>query len=123
LQRYLREIGFPEYFMIFRDREIELNLLSLLNQYAQTARQAGLQPVAVFIPRSRHDTNSAAKFIEKHRAEFDPGLLLGDVGQHPNVDWLAFNLEQPEGDNICHPSAYGYQIIADYIGAMLPKNS
>jgi hypothetical protein len=121
-QKYLRKIGFPEYFLIFEDRDVELNLVSLLNQYAQMARQAGLKPVVVFIPRNRHDTISAGAFIERHREELDGDLVLGDVGQHPGVEWSEFNLQEPEGDNICHPSLYGYQVIADYIAGLLRES-
>ena len=121
-QKSLRQIGFPEYFLIFEDPEVELSLVSLLNKYAELAGRAGLQPVAVFIPRNRHDISSAAKFIEKHREQFNADLVLGDVGQHPGVDWVEFNQREPEGDNICHPSPYGYQVIADYIYGLLLEN-
>jgi len=122
LQKQLRGIGTPEYSMIFADEDVASNLVSLLNQYAQLAKQAGLQPVAVFIPRNRLDYSSASAFIEKHHNEFDDDLLLGDVGRHPGVDWVQFNLQEPEGDNICHPSIYGYQVIADYIAELLRAN-
>jgi hypothetical protein len=78
--------------------------------------------VAVFIPRNRHDTSSAAGFIAAHREQIDADLLLGDVGQHPGVDWPRFNLQEPEGDNICHPSIYGYQMIAEYIAGFMQAN-
>jgi hypothetical protein len=122
LQKEFRGVGVPEYFLIFDDKDVKLSLVSLLNQYALRAKQAGLKPVAVFIPRNRLDTTSAGKFIEQHRQQIDEELLLGDVGQQQGVDWMKFNLQELEGDNICHPSAYGYQTIAEYIADFMRIN-
>ena len=122
-QREFRKLGMPEYFLIFDDDGIERNLIALLNQYAKLAREWGVQPVAIFIPRNQLDTSSASEFIAQHRAEIDPQLQLGDVGEFPGVDWAAFNLSKQNGGNICHPSAYGYQTIADYIAEILRKNN
>lgn len=122
LQREFRKLGKPEYFLIFDDDEIKLNLVALLNQYAGLAREWGVQPVAVFIPRNRRDTTSAGEFIAQNRASIDPQLLLGDVAAAADIDWSVFNLEEPDSDNICHPSPYGYQAIADYIARFIREH-
>jgi hypothetical protein len=46
--------------------------------------------------------------------------VLTDVGTAP-IDWSRFNLKEPEGDNICHPSPYGQREIADYLLKVLQR--
>lgn len=122
LQKQFRKLGLPEYFLAFESAEIEQNLVSLLNFYAQQAKAQGLQPVVIFIPRNRYDTASATKFIERRHADIDTDLVMGDVGQQPGVDWVKFNYQEVDSDNICHPSPYGYQKIADYIARVIRAN-
>lgn len=81
-----------------------------------------MQPVVVFVPHNRLDTISASQFIAQHRAAFDPHLLIGDVAEFDGVDWVKFNYREKVGDNICHPSPYGYLTIAEYIAELLRKN-
>ncbi|MEZ5504166.1 MAG: hypothetical protein R3E50_16475 [Halioglobus sp.] len=119
LQRAVSRLGKPEYFLIFNADEIRLNLIALLNEYAVMARSWNVQPVVIFVPRNRLDTSSASKFIEQHRAELDAGLIIGDVAEYEGVDWVKFNLQEKTGNNICHPSPYGYQTIAEYIAQLL----
>ncbi len=122
-QRAVSRLGKPEYFLIFNAQEIKLNLIALLNQYAEKAAEWGVQPVVIFVPRNRLDTSSASEFIEQNRAAIDPRLLLGDVAEFPGVDWIKFNTrEKEDSDNICHPSVYGYQTIAEYIAQFLRNN-
>lgn len=121
-QRAVSRLGKPEYFLIFNAEEIKLNLISLLNQYAAMAVERGVQPVVVFVPRNRLDTSSASRFIAQHRADIDSRLLVGDVAELPGVDWIKFNTQEAGGDNICHPSVYGYQTIAEYIAQFLRNN-
>lgn len=123
LQKELRKFGQPEYFLIFDDADVRMNMVALLNEYARLAKDWGVQPVAVFIPRNQLDTSSAARFIAQHRSEIDPLLVLGDVGEFVGVDWTEFNLREPEGDNICHPSPYGYRVIASYLTEIMRKNN
>lgn len=122
LQRAVSRLGKPEYFLIFSAEEIKLNLVALLNQYTAMAAEQGLQPVTIFVPRNRLDTSSASTFIAQNRPAIDARLLLGDVAEFPGVDWIKFNTQEAGGDNICHPSPYGYQTIAEYVAAFLRKN-
>jgi len=122
LQKAFRKLGVPEYFLTFRSREIRDNLVSLLNSYAEFATQRGVKPVVIFIPRNRYDTQSAGRFIEANSRSLDDRLLVGDVAGFAGIDWNRFNLRETEGDNICHPSPYGYRMIAEYIAGFLKDN-
>ena len=119
LQKQLRKLGLPEYGLAFRSEEIRLDLISLLNNYADFAVAHRVQPVAVFIPRNRYDTQSASRFIAESGHQLRKDLLVGDVAQAASVDWKRFNLQEETGDNICHPSVYGYAVIARYIADLL----
>lgn len=122
LQKDFRKLGVPEYFLTFQSEEIRDNLVSLLNSYAEFAADQGLQPVVIFIPRNRYDTQSASRFIEQNRHLMNDQLLVGDVGRFADIDWDRFNLQKAEGDNICHPTPYGYLMIAEYIATLLKKD-
>jgi len=122
LPKLLRELGLPEYALNFRHHEIRLNLISLLNSFADFVLDRGMQPVVVFIPRNLLDTESASGFIEQNRDQLRPQLLLGDVGQAAEIDWQQFNLREREGNDICHPSTYGYRMIAEYVAGLLAAN-
>jgi lysophospholipase L1-like esterase len=118
VQRPFPKIGAPEYFLAFRSPAIAGELRALLNQYATYAKSRGLRPVAVFIPRNRYDTQSASRFINANRELLDRDLVLADVGA-ADVAWDRFNLEEPDSNNICHPTPYGYRQIAEHVAAVL----
>ena len=118
-QKLLRVLRYPEYSLIFQDEDIRTNLIRLLNQYAEYADSLGLKAVVIFIPRNRHDTQSASHYLEQSRSEFHPDLLIGDVGAKKRVDWIKFNQQEEDGDKICHPSTYGYKTIAEYIAEFM----
>jgi hypothetical protein len=122
VQRAFRKAGKPEYFLSFDNPEIQLNLIAVLNQLADVAREWDVKPVVIFIPRNSLDTSSAIGFIARRRAELDSSLVIGDVAEFEGVDWINFNLREAVGDNICHPSPYGYDIIAQYIAQLLRRN-
>jgi hypothetical protein len=122
LQKTLRKAGLPEYQMVFADEEIQHNLVALLNRFADMSLQWGVKPIVIFIPRNELDISSASEFIKQHRSQFDDRLVIGDVAEVGDIDWLKFNLREERGDNICHPSAYGYQTIADYIARLMREN-
>ncbi|MFC1773014.1 SGNH/GDSL hydrolase family protein [Pseudomonadota bacterium] len=122
LQKQLRNLGMQEYALAFESDDIQLNLVSLLNKFADYAGALNLKPVAIFIPRNRYDTRSATRFIKQNLGEFHNELVIGDVAGLADIDWQVFNTQEEEGDNICHPSPYGYAKIAEYIAGLLKQN-
>jgi len=117
-----QKFGIPEYFLAFRSDDILAELFALLDQYAEFARQKGLKPVVIFIPRNGKDTVSAAQMIDANRKRFPPGLSVGDVGSAA-IDWDKFNLVSADDGEPCHPSAYGYQKIAEYVAYLLGRDA
>ncbi len=117
LPKRTRIWGRPEYVGVYRHPAFTEPLLRLLERFATVARAQEVAAVALFVPRNRLDTTSAALFLEasetRVRLAALPGLVTGDLGS-ATVDWARFNLEEPEGDDLCHPSAYGYDQIAAF---------
>jgi len=118
-QKLLRVLRYPEYSLIFQDENIRTNLIRLLNRYAEYANSLDFKAVVIFIPRNRHDTQSASRYLHQSRSELHPNLLIGDVGAKKWVDWIKFNLQEEDGAKLCHPSTYGYQTIAEYIAEFM----
>ncbi len=118
LQKQFRALGFPEYFLVFKSEQVSSQLISLMNQFTEYALGAGVQPIVVFIPRNRYDTQSASDFVAINQDQFNEKLLIGDVG-NADLDWKKFNLEEADNNNTCHPSSYGYRMIAEYVGELI----
>jgi hypothetical protein len=119
VQKAMRKLGSPEYSLLFQDPEIAANLVSLLNRFTEWSLEAGLMPVAMFIPRNPMDVSSASGFLEQHGGHLHPELSIGDVAAMPGVDWERFNLVDPGRGDTCHPSGYGYRVIAEYLAGLL----
>jgi hypothetical protein len=117
-QQIWRKIGIPDYFLAYRSDEILNELFALLNKYVEFAQQNNLKPVVVFIPRNGYDTDSAGKMIDKNRSRFPHELLIGNVADAA-INWDKYNLISLEDGGTCHPSAYGYQKIAEYVANLL----
>jgi lysophospholipase L1-like esterase len=118
LQSNLRNAGIPEYALAFRAERFARELVGVLVRFDTAARERGLHPVAIFLPRNRFDTQSASAFLEAHRADLPADLLVADAGTAP-IDWSRYNLEVSDGDDldICHPSAYGYDALAEFVAS------
>jgi hypothetical protein len=54
------------------------------------------------------------------RALLHRDLVLTDVGTAP-IDWSRFNLQEPDSDDICHPSPYGQREIANHLQEVLQR--
>jgi hypothetical protein len=120
VQRTLSKAGRPEYGMSYATPAIRDNLFALLDRYAALAASRGLAAVVLFVPRNRFDTESVQRLLAEEGARFPAGLTVVDVAGG-EVDWSRFNLEDPADGNVCHPSAYGYRVIAERLAAALPR--
>lgn len=120
LQSNLRKANVPEYALAFRTERFTREIRGVLVRFADAARSHGLRPVAVFLPRNRFDTRSASAFLAAHRAQLPVDLVVADAGTAP-IDWSRYNLEVSQADDldICHPSAYGYDALAEFIAGVL----
>jgi len=120
LPRELRKEGVPEFAFAFRSERIADEVVAFFERFAEVTAAHGLRPLVVFLPRSRFDTTSASRFIERERHRFPPGLTVLDAGAAP-IDWSRYNLEVVDGDDldICHPSAYGYDAIAEFVAGAI----
>ncbi len=117
LPKRARVVGRPEYAGVYRSPAFTEPLLLLLERFAEVARAHDVAAVALFLPRNRLDTTSAALFLDdpKTRSQLAAagGLVVGDLGG-AEVDWARFNLVEADGDDICHPSPDGYEAIAAF---------
>lgn len=123
LSRKLRKIGIPEYFLAYRADSFSKELVSLLEQFTDFARQHQVRPVVVFTPRDKYDTRSVSKFIQKNMERLPKDLVICDVGA-ADIDWDRYNLldrSKKNNINICHPSPYGHQKIAEYVDHFIRK--
>lgn len=120
LQSNLRKAGLPEYALAFRSERFTSALVGVLARFDAAARGLGLRPVAVFLPRNRFDTTSASHFLAAQAGRLPPGLVVADAGTAP-IDWSRYNLEVSDGDDldVCHPSAYGYDALAEFVAGVL----
>jgi lysophospholipase L1-like esterase len=123
LARDLRKWGVPEFAFAFRSPEIAADLVAFFDRFAAYARGHGLRPLVVFLPRSRFDTTSAARFVARERTRFPADLAIADLGEAP-IHWDRYNLQVVSGHDldICHPSAYGYDAIAEYVAALIDRD-
>ncbi len=118
VQKSLRKVGRPEYAMTFASADIQENLFSLLDRFAQVAEARELLGIVLFMPRNRLDTQSVQTLLAEQQSRLPPGLLVLDVAG-ADIDWARYNLENKAEDNICHPSEYGYTEIARHLAAAL----
>jgi hypothetical protein len=103
----LRFLGVPQYEPIFRSHDVRRSLAAVIDRLAALAREHDLQPVVAFIPRSGADSQSGAEITAEARVTHSGAITFINVDQ--GIDWSRYNLRPAGG---CHPSAYGYAMIA-----------
>jgi hypothetical protein len=111
LAKYL---GNPSYGFIIDSPEIIDNMAALLDRFTSLARGRGLVPVVAFIPRNRDDTTSGAVLEAALKPIVNEWPVVTQIGD--GIDWSRFNLGS---GTACHPSAYGYSMIAANVAATL----
>ena len=92
----------------YSDPDLKEALSVVVKRFGEAAKVANLRPFVIFIPQSRFDLNSPVPWIKKFN------LLHGDeinirIMDLEDVDWERYNLRT---DGSCHPSSYGYEMIA-----------
>ena len=93
----------------FEDDALIRGLDYVVGRFIKTAREHGALPVVAFIPGTGVYLRSPDEFIAKLHGD----AVLLNVGAAP-IDWQRYNVRRPDGSR-CHPSAYGYEMIAQAI--------
>lgn len=91
-------------------------LTLVIERFLQAARGAGMKPVVLFKPMNAHDTTSPGDLVTELRRNH-PDAMIIDIGEAP-VDWTRYNLDE----TACHPSAYGYDQIAQSVARRLDES-
>lgn len=119
----LRDYGVPEYAWTFEAERFRRELVAAFDHFAAVAGRHGLQPVVVFFPRSHFDTSSASSFLAAQQQRFPAELVAADAGAAA-IDWDRYNLvRERSGElDLCHPSAYGYDALAEVVAQTLRGN-
>lgn len=92
----------------YADPDLTGALSIVVRRFVDAARAAKLTPMVIFIPQNRRDLDSPANWIEDYRRSKhgDVEMQIMDIS---GVDWTRYNQMQ---DGSCHPSSYGYDMIA-----------
>lgn len=104
----------PTYTYAFRPPEIRQNLAALIGRFTKFARGRNLVPVVVMIPDNGRDTVSGTYLQHWITPLLENPPAMIQVGN--GIDWNRYRLEERGS---CHPSAYGYRMIAQNVAAAL----
>ena len=102
----------------YTDAELTNALSAVMRRFGKAARAAKLQPLAIFIPQNRFDLVSPTKWIDSYRRLYGNDIDLR-IMDHEGVEWLRYNHDR---NGNCHPSPYGYDMIARAYAKALGKS-
>jgi hypothetical protein len=109
LARYRNITGQPKAYYFLDMPGVKEAYDTLLKRYAEFAMKHNLKPVLVFMPANANDTTSGEPLMEYARKKFGDAFVYVSVGK--GIDWERYNIDKRN----CHPSAYGYERIADAV--------
>ncbi|MDJ0947524.1 MAG: hypothetical protein QNJ94_01235 [Alphaproteobacteria bacterium] len=101
-------IGRPQFGQYYKEPDLYLGLQSVVTRFANAAKKRGVRPLVLFLPQNRLDRSSPSEFIADMESELS-GVDFIDMGR-AEIDWGRYNDKTP-----CHPSPYGYRMIAEYV--------
>lgn len=107
-----------QYAFDYSDPELSRALALVLDKFADVAKAAGLKPYVVFFPYNLYDLQSPTRWIADYRAAHrgDLDVSMMDL---TGIDWSRYNLGNANA--YCHPSPYGYEMIARGYAKVLLK--
>jgi hypothetical protein len=103
---------------LVKSPDVQQNLTVLLNRFVSFSVKHHLVPVIAMIPKSGDDPTSGASMLAQAiTPALAESLVVVNVGQ--GVDWSRYNLGGRR--RTCHPSAYGYEMIAESVAATVRR--
>lgn len=117
IQARLNKMRGRHYEADYRTEKLTVPLFAVIRDFFLWSQEKGIKPVVIFFPQNRLDRTSAALWIH----DFAPRLPTNGVvvdAPMDGADWTRFNVRD---DVACHPSSYGYGVIAAaYATALTP---
>jgi hypothetical protein len=103
--RPLQKVDFPR---IFRLKDFHRSLQAVLERFVASARAAGMAPVILFIPDESSHRDVFDELIQELRAGFRERAVVAAVHDE------RYRWDEYLPHRHCHPSAYGYHVIAEH---------
>jgi len=104
----------PRLEMVFAPLGLRSNLLALIGRFATFTKTNTLKGFVVLVPGNGRSARSGRFLVESLEPDMPAGLGLVNIAG--DIDWTRFNLKPGGG---CHPSPYGYGVIADQMAAVI----
>jgi len=102
--------------MVFGPLGLRSNLLALIARFASFADTNALKGFVILVPRNGDATGDGRFLVDSLKSGMPAGLDLVNI--EGDINWSRFNLK-PNGG--CHPSPYGYGVIADQVAAAINR--
>lgn len=113
---YRNITGQPKAYLYLDTPGIKEAYNTLLQRYLELAKNNNVRPVLVFMPANALDTTSGEPLMDYARKQFGDSFIYVSVGK--GIDWTRYNIDKTN----CHPSAYGYERIADAVAKVLKSH-
>ena len=102
----------------YRHNEVTRKALAVsIEEFVRVAEASGIQPIVVFIPRNEQTYRVSASFVESMNTKWQRRIV--HEFSDPDMDWNRYKIASYPG--WCHPSAYGYGRLANYIHRLLTE--
>lgn len=98
-----------QYAYDYKNPELTRALSVVLDKFAEVSKAANLKPYVIFFPYNSYDLDSPAEWVARYRAtqRNDLDVSMMDI---TGIDWSRYHLGRV--NQYCHPSPYGYEMIA-----------
>lgn len=92
----------------FEDPTLRESLSTVVRHFFDWASKSGVTPAVIFFPQNKYDLNSSKSWIAHFESRYGPQKNVRAIA-NDGIDWARYNLK-PDGS--CHPSSYGYAMLA-----------
>jgi hypothetical protein len=104
-----------QYQLDFADPTQRDALALVVRDFLAWAAQQNVAPLVIFFPQNKYDLQSSHAWIKHFEQRFGQDNRIQSIPTD-GIDWSRFN-QKPNGD--CHPSSYGYSMIANGYAAII----